>query len=88
MERIRILANEWIGTMASRVRKCILFCEPNSTPQRPIEPHEICVIPKGTAPCTNSAACEALAQFGDSLEKITANKLITNYKFGNKAELF
>ena len=29
--------------MASRVRKCILFCETNSTPQRPIEPHEICV---------------------------------------------
>ena len=73
MERIRILANEWIGTMASRVRKCILFCEPNSTPQRPIEPHEICVIPKGTAPCTNSAACVALAQFGDSLEKFVAN---------------
>ena len=29
--------------MASRVRKRILFCETNSTPQRPIEPHEICV---------------------------------------------
>ena len=43
MERIRILANEWSGTMASMVRKPILFCKPNSTPQRPIEPHEICV---------------------------------------------
>ena len=59
--------------MASRVRKRILFCETNSTPQRPIEPHEIRVIPKGTAPCTNSAACAALAQFGDSLEKITCD---------------
>ena len=29
--------------MASRVRKHISFCETNSTPQRPIEPHEICV---------------------------------------------
>ena len=29
--------------MVSRVRKRILFCETNSTPQRPIEPHEICV---------------------------------------------
>ena len=29
--------------MASRVRKPRLFCETNSTPQRPIEPHEICV---------------------------------------------
>ena len=73
MERIRILATEWLGTMASRVRNSILFCETNSTPQRPIEPHEIRVIPKGTAPCTNSAACAALAQFGDSLEKFVAN---------------
>ena len=31
--------------------------------------HEIIVIPKGTAPCTISAACAALAQIGDSLEK-------------------
>ena len=31
--------------MASRVRKRIFFCETNSTPQRPIEPHEICVKP-------------------------------------------
>ena len=29
--------------MASRVRKPRLLCETNSTPQRPIEPHEICV---------------------------------------------
>ena len=29
--------------MASRVRKRIMFCETNNTPQRPIEPHEICV---------------------------------------------
>ena len=29
--------------MVSRVRKRRLFCETNSTPQRPIEPHEICV---------------------------------------------
>ena len=29
--------------MASRVQKPLLFCETNSTPQRPIEPHEICV---------------------------------------------
>ena len=40
---LRILANEWLGTMASRVRKPRLLCETNSTPQRPIEPHEICV---------------------------------------------
>ena len=69
--------------MASRVRKPLLFCETNSTPQRPIEPHEICVIPKGTAHCTNSAACAALAQFGDSLEKITASMMITYYEFHN-----
>ena len=37
------LANEWFGTMASRVRKRKLYYETNSTPQRPIEPHEICV---------------------------------------------
>ena len=42
-ERIGILANEWLGTMASRVRKRVLFRETNSTPQRPIEPHEISV---------------------------------------------
>ena len=43
VKELWFLANEWLGTMASRVRKPRLFCETNSTPQRPIEPHEICV---------------------------------------------
>ena len=43
MEGIEILAHEWLGTMASRVRKSKFYCEPNSTPQRPIEPHEMSV---------------------------------------------
>ena len=43
VQELWFLANEWLGTMASRVRKPRLLCETNSTPQRPIEPHEICV---------------------------------------------
>ena len=43
MEGIEILAHEWLGAMASRVRKSKFYCEPNSTPQRPIEPHEMSV---------------------------------------------
>ena len=43
VQELWFLANEWLGTMASRVRKPLLFCETNSTPQRPIVPHEICV---------------------------------------------
>ena len=59
MERIRILANEWSGTMASRVRKPIFFCETNSTPRRPIEPHEICVKKiTANALITNYYACK------------------------------
>ena len=47
-----------------------------------IVPHEMSVIPKGTAPCTNSAACEALAQFGDSLENVAVSGdwLIANFR--------
>ena len=43
---------------------------------------EMSVILKRTAPCTNSAAREALAQFGDSLEKVAVSDdlLVANFQ--------
>ena len=72
------LANEWLVQQKQAFRKPNAFCEQIGHRSFVIVPHEICVIPKGTAPCANSAACAALAQFGESLEKITATELITN----------
>ena len=57
------------GTIEARFRKPKSFIEQIGHRSFVIVPHEVHVIPKGTAPCTNSAACAALAQFGDSLEK-------------------
>ena len=70
---LRILANEWLVQQKQEFRKPKAFCEQIGHRSFVIVPHEIRVIPKGTAPCTNSAACVALAQFGDSLEKFVAN---------------
>ena len=58
-----------VGIIEARFRKCKYLLEQIGHRSFVIIPHEMAVIPKGTAPCTISAACVALAQIGDSLEK-------------------
>ena len=58
-----------VGITAPRVEYSELFFTQIVPRRGLVIPHEMGVTPKGTAPCTISAACAALAQIGDSLEK-------------------
>ena len=65
--------------MASRVRKSILFCETNSTPQRPIEPHEIRVTPKGQLPAQILLRARHLHNLATRLRKFAEQMLANDF---------
>ena len=65
-----------VEIIEARFRKRKYYLEQIGHRSFVIIPHEMAVIPKGTAPCTISAACAALAQIGDSLEKFLLSETI------------